>query len=444
MDRLDLHLEPDQSLDNFKSLAPPRPSWWPANDPEYFNEELTLDPWVSVSVAPVPMDIERAESGPLAAIDEGFEELPEAGMPRSRSEEALDRGRPSHQSIDNSHPAIRGRQPEGPSSMQQLLGQLDPDRQVPASGAMARRSWPAALRKPPRHPNRSPEKSLQPHPEPQKPAHQIAEHREPLPQVVPGVQLPSSMEDLGLFDPYQESDPSQPMRCPRALSDPMQTAQEAKGFQGMQRSRSVQQGLVDAGRLEEAEMPSQAGQGQGEHLEDQLIDLTASEALSDSPLPQKSYKEVLSGTPAHHSPMPMDAQPSIGQPTMPVGHAARGAASQQSPELAAWHTAMPAFPDEHIPARQHEHERSAMSRQATKRPSDAHESGSLPTAAPTGSHDEPVDLDAEVTVTADTGVEHSYFNLGADQMQVSPLKDKYAEIIKKFDQAALGMIVAGF
>ena len=414
MDRLDLHLEPNQSLDKFKSRAPPRPSWWPANDPEYFNEELTLDPWVSVSVGPVPMDIERA-SGPLLSINEGFEEPPEAGMARSRSEEALDRGRPSRQSIDNSHPAIRGRQPESPSSMQQLLGRLDPDRQVPASGAMTRRSWPAALGKPPRHPNRSPEKSQEPHLGPQEPAHQIAEHREPFPQVMPGIELPSSMEELGLFDPYQESDPSRPMRPPRALSDPMQTAQQAKGFQAMQRSRSVQQGLVDAGGLEEAEMPSHSGHGG--HLEHQLIDLTASEALSDSSLPQRSYKEALSRIPAHHIPMSPDAQPSIGQPKlkMPGGHATGGAASQQSPGLAAWHTAMPALPDEHVP----------------------------PPAAPTGSHDEPIDLDAEPAAAADTGVEHSYLNLVAAQMQELPLKDKYAKVIKSFDQAALGMIVAG-
>ena len=106
MDRLELHLEPNQSLNEFKSLAPPRPTWWPANDPEYFNEELTLDPWVSIAVKSIPVDMERAESEPVSAIHESLGELPEAGMARSCSDEALTRGRLSRQSIDNSHPAI--------------------------------------------------------------------------------------------------------------------------------------------------------------------------------------------------------------------------------------------------------------------------------------------------------------------------------------------------
>ena len=510
MDWLELHLEPDQSLNNFKSLCPPRPSWWPANDPEYFNEELTLDPWVTTCKPHTPMDNERAELGPLPAIDESFEKLPEAMMARSHSETSLTSRRPARQSIDNSHPAIMGRQPV--ASMQQLLGRLDPDRQNRVSVPLARRSLPASLRKPPRHPN-SPEKARPPavHHEP---AWRVSAVREPVPQEVPGVELPASMEELGLLDPYQQepvlpassqvmqlpyqaqghqtaaqpstamqtsdlpqdiansrgamgvcpsamtrnrhpadspvsthmvgSQANQPLHPLQALVQRMDPAQSAKGFRGMQRSHSIQQGLFSVGEAAQAELPTLFSQGHVRQDQIQDLDLTAHEVLQESPSLQRSYRDVLSRDPARSVQASSSGQPGFDQSMGPGDPSARAPASHlPAASSETWHTAMPAFPDRQESTAQGRSKGIVSRGQPTRRPPRAQASRRhAPAASPSATCNEPIDLEAEPALAAVTGVEHSYTNLGAAEMYRPLLKSSYAEVIKSVDRAALGIVLS--
>ncbi|KAK9863307.1 hypothetical protein WJX84_000718 [Apatococcus fuscideae] len=438
MDWLELHLEPDQSLNDFRSLAPPRPTWWPANDPEYFSEELTLDPWVSIAVKPIPMEMERAESGPLPAIHQGVGELPEAAMARSRSEETLTRETPNRQSIDNSHPAIRGRQPAAPSSMQQLLGRLDPDRQLPASQEAARRPWPAALRKPPRHPKSSPEK-LRLGAGPQESARRLAAYREPIPQEMPGVQLRASMEELGLLDPYQEQD---------VMPHSRQFMQQA----------NHPQSSSDFAQPSAVLQPSDLTQG------------IPSSSLALGPSPQsmaRTYRPASSPVsrymvaPQHHPPV-RPPQSHIKQLHL-AQHARRAQGMRRSrsvpQELVSVgmleEDKMPYSPGEGQDGHSQDHctdLTACETLQVSPSPQKSYKEALVRaparqfTMAPNSqsSYEQPVlpvghqPKAAASQQVPGSGVEHSYFNLEAAQMRKSPLKEKYAEVIKGFDQAALG------